>query len=120
MRPGRVRPPGWARPARSSARSPSNGPPTAPPSPPPFRRLSSPRPTAPTPAPAGLRLTLWTDGTAASHSSTRAHAAAAAILSPTGWQVEPDGGLQGTPDAVTLAAAVAAGRPVWPGPAYAD
>jgi spore germination protein len=67
-----------------------------------------------TPAPAGLQLTLWTDGTAPSHASTRAHAAAAAILSPTGWQVESDGGLQGTPDPVTLAAAAAAGRPVWP------
>jgi spore germination protein YaaH len=76
-----------------------------------LRRATVP---AATPAPAGLRLTLWTDGTAASHSSTRAHAAAAAILSPTGWQVEPDGGLQGTPDPVTLAAAAAAGRPVWP------
>jgi spore germination protein YaaH len=76
-----------------------------------LRRATVP---AATPAPAGLRLTLWTDGTAASHSSTRAHAAAAAILSPTGWQVEPDGGLQGTPDSVTLAAAAAAGRPVWP------
>jgi spore germination protein len=63
-------------------------------------------------APAGLPLTLWTDGTAASHASTWAHASAAAILSPTGWQVESDGGLQGTPDPVTLAAA--AGRPEWP------
>jgi spore germination protein YaaH len=65
-------------------------------------------------APAGLALTLWTTGTAASHASTRAHAAAAAILSPTGWQIQSDGGLQGTPDAVTLAAAQAARRPVWP------
>jgi spore germination protein YaaH len=66
------------------------------------------------PAPAGLQLTLWTDGTASSHASTRAHAAAAAILSPTGWQVASDGGLQGTPDPVTLATATAAGRAVWP------
>jgi spore germination protein YaaH len=70
-------------------------------------------PAAP-PAPAGLKLTLWTDGTAASNASARAHAAAAAILSPTGWQVESDGGLQGNPNSVTLAAAAAAGRPVWP------
>ena len=64
--------------------------------------------------PAGLRLTLWTTGTAASHTTTVDHAAAAAILSPTGWQAEPDGALSGTPDAVTLTAAEAAGRPVWP------
>ncbi|MGD0448957.1 MAG: glycosyl hydrolase family 18 protein [Candidatus Dormibacteria bacterium] len=66
------------------------------------------------PAPAGLRLTLWTDGTAASDASARAHAAQAAILSPTGWQAESDGGLQGAPEPTTLAAAAAAGRPVWP------
>jgi spore germination protein YaaH len=76
-----------------------------------LRRATVP---AATPAPAGLQLTLWTDGTASSHASTRAHAAAAAILSPTGWQVASDGRLQGTPDPVTLAAAAAAGRPVWP------
>ncbi len=76
-----------------------------------LRRSTVPAATA---APAGLPLTLWTDGTAASHASTWAHAAAAAILSPTGWQVESDGGLQGTPDPVTLAAAAAAGRKVWP------
>ena len=70
-------------------------------------------PAAP-PAPANLQLTLWTQGTAASHASTRANADAVAILSPTGWQVEADGGLEGTPDAVTLAAAKAAQRPVWP------
>jgi spore germination protein YaaH len=64
------------------------------------------------PAPANLQLTLWTDGTAASDASTSAHAAAAAILSPTGWQVDSNGGLQGTPDPATLA--VAANRPVWP------
>ena len=57
---------------------------------------------AASPAPAGLRLTLWTDGTAASHGSTRAHAAAAAILSPTGWQIQAGGGLGGSPDGVTL------------------
>ena len=76
-----------------------------------LRRATVP---AASPAPAGLRVTLWTDGTAASHASTQAHAAAAAILSPTGWQVEAGGGLSGSPDAVTLAAAAAAHRPVWP------
>jgi spore germination protein len=76
-----------------------------------LRRATVP---AATPAPAGLQLTLWTDGTAASNASARAHAAAAAILSPTGWEVESDGGLQGTPNPVTLAAAAAAHRPVWP------
>jgi spore germination protein YaaH len=76
-----------------------------------LRRATVP---AASPAPAGLRLTLWTDGTAASHASTEAHAAAAAILSPTGWQVEAGGGLSGSPDAGTLAAAAAAHRPVWP------
>jgi spore germination protein YaaH len=65
-------------------------------------------------APAGLRLTLWTDGTAASDTSAQQHAAAVAILSPTGWQAQSDGSLAGTPDAVTLAAAAAAHRPVWP------
>jgi len=76
-----------------------------------LRRATVPAASA---APAGLRLTLWTDGTAASHASTRSHAAAAAILSPTGWQVQAGGGLTGSPDAVTLAAAAAADRPVWP------
>lgn len=76
-----------------------------------LRRATVP---AATPAPAGLRLTLWTDGTAASDASTRAHAATAAILSPTGWQVQAGGGLSGSPDPVTLAAAAAAHRPVWP------
>jgi len=76
-----------------------------------LRRATVP---AAVPAPAGLGLTLWTDGTAASDASELAHAAQATILSPTGWQVESDGGLQGTPNAVTLAAAAAAGRPVWP------
>ena len=76
-----------------------------------LRRATVP---AASPAPAGLRVTLWTDGTAASHASTQAHATAAAILSPTGWQVEAGGGLSGSPDAVTLAAAAAAHRPVWP------
>jgi spore germination protein YaaH len=76
-----------------------------------LRRATVP---AANPAPAGLKLTLWTDGTAASNASVRAHVAAAAILSPTGWQVESDGGLQGNPNSVTLAAAAAAHRPVWP------
>jgi spore germination protein YaaH len=66
------------------------------------------------PAPSGLALTLWTTGTGASHASTEAHAAAAAILSPTGWQAQSDGALTGTPDPTTLAAAAAAHRPVWP------
>ncbi|MGO8687011.1 MAG: glycosyl hydrolase family 18 protein [Candidatus Dormibacteria bacterium] len=66
------------------------------------------------PAPAGLRLTLWTIDSAGSHVSTQEHAAAAAMLSPTGWEAEADGGLQGSPDPVTLAAGQAAGRPVWP------
>jgi spore germination protein YaaH len=76
-----------------------------------LRRATVP---AASPAPAGLRLTLWTDGTAASDASTRAHATAVAILSPTGWQVQAGGGLSGSPNAVTLAAAAAARRPVWP------
>ena len=66
------------------------------------------------PAPTGLHLMLWTVDTAASHSSTQAHAAATAILSPTGWVAGSDGSLSGSPDAVTLAAAAAAGHLAWP------
>ncbi|MGD1054328.1 MAG: hypothetical protein ABR950_10950 [Candidatus Dormibacteria bacterium] len=76
-----------------------------------LRRATVP---AANPAAPGLQLTLWTDGTAASDASTRDHAAAAAILSPTGWQVEANGGLQGTPNPATLTAAASAQRPVWP------
>ena len=76
-----------------------------------LRRATVPAPPA---APAGLPVTLWSVGTAASHASVSAHAGAAAILSPTGWEAEADGGLSGSPDAVTLAAAAAAHRPVWP------
>ena len=76
-----------------------------------LRRATVP---AATPAPPGLHLMLWTVGTAASHASTQAHAAAATILSPTGWVAESDGSLSGSPDAVTMAAAAAAGRPDWP------
>jgi hypothetical protein len=66
------------------------------------------------PAPSGLHLMLWTVGTDASHASTVAHAAETAILSPTGWVAESDGGLSDSPDAVTLAVGAAVGRPVWP------
>jgi spore germination protein YaaH len=70
-------------------------------------------PAAP-PAPANLRLTLWTIDDAASHLSTEEHARAVAVLSPTGWEAEAGGGLAGSPDAATLTAAQAAGRPAWP------
>jgi spore germination protein YaaH len=66
------------------------------------------------PAPPGVHVMLWTVGTAASHASTVAHAAATTILSPTGWVAESDGSLSDSPDAVTLAAAAAEGRPAWP------
>src|ERR1019366_7534467 len=46
-------------------------------------------------APAGLPLTLWTDGTAASHASTWAHASAAATLSPPRWEGGGGGGPPG-------------------------
>jgi spore germination protein YaaH len=67
-----------------------------------------------TPAPPALALTLWTVGTAASHASAEAHAGQVAIMSPTGWRIEADGSLAGTPDAATLAAAQGAGTAVWP------
>jgi spore germination protein YaaH len=70
-------------------------------------------PAAP-PAPANLRLTLWTTDTTTSHVSTQEHAGTVAVLSPTGWEAQSDGSLAGSPDALTLAAAQAAGRPVWP------
>ena len=70
-------------------------------------------PAAP-PAPANLKLTLWTVDTTASHLATQEHAGAVAVLSPTGWEAQADGSLAGSPDAVTLTAAQAAGRPVWP------
>lgn len=65
-------------------------------------------------APPNLALTLWTVDTAASHTTARQHAAQTAVLSPTGWVAQPDGTLQGSPDAATLAAARAAGRRAWP------
>lgn len=76
-----------------------------------LRRATVPAPPA---APRTLPLTLWSVGTAASHASVAAHAPAVAVLSPAGWEVEPDGSLSDSPDAATLAAAAAAHRPVWP------
>ncbi len=76
-----------------------------------LRRATAPAPPAPPP---GLALTLWSVQTAASHASVAGHASAAAVLSPAGWQVQPGGGLSGSPDAAALAAAAAAHRPAWP------
>jgi spore germination protein YaaH len=70
-------------------------------------------PAAP-PAPADLQLTLWTTDTPGSHTSIQDHAAAAAVLSPVGWEAQADGSLRGSPDPATLAAGTSAGRPVWP------
>jgi spore germination protein YaaH len=68
----------------------------------------------PPPAPPGLAVTLWSVGTAASGASVTAHAGAVAVVSPTGWEVQPDGSLTGSPDATGLAAAAAAHRSAWP------
>jgi spore germination protein YaaH len=75
-----------------------------------LRRATVP---AAAPAPAGLKVTLWTIDDAASNGSAQAHAAATAVLSPTGWEAQADGSLQGSPDPATLVTAQAAGRPVW-------
>ena len=75
-----------------------------------LRRATVP---AAVPAPAGLKVTLWTIDDAASNVSAQAHAAATAVLSPTGWEAQADGSLQGSPDPATLVTAQAAGRPVW-------
>jgi spore germination protein YaaH len=75
-----------------------------------LRRVTVP---AAPPVPANLRLTLWTINDAASNTSTQEHAAATAVLSPTGWEAQADGSLQGTPDPAALATAQTAGRPAW-------
>ena len=76
-----------------------------------LRRVTVPPPPAVPPA---LPLTVWTVPTAASRSSVMRHAAAIAIVSPTGWQAQADGSLTGAPDPPAVAAAKEARRPVWP------
>ena len=76
-----------------------------------LRRVTVPPPPA---LPPVLPITLWTVPTAASHNSLRQHAAAIAIVSPTGWQAQADGSLTGAPDPVAVATAEAAHRPDWP------
>lgn len=52
--------------------------------------------------------------TAASRDSLDTHAQKISVVSPTGWHIESDGTLSGTPDAITASDAQARGVPVWP------
>ena len=75
-----------------------------------LRRVTAP----PAPAVVGTNLVAFVANTAAGNSSLAHHQSVLDWISATGWQAQPDGSIQGTPDPVAVSRAKAARLPVWP------
>jgi len=75
-----------------------------------LRRVTVPAP----PPPAPMRVIGYSVGNPASRASVTAHVQQLEVLAPTGWHVNSDGALTGSPDPPAVAAAQAARVAIWP------
>ncbi|MBV8084455.1 MAG: hypothetical protein JO247_06530, partial [Chloroflexi bacterium] len=75
-----------------------------------LRRAVEPVP----PSVSGTPLIAFVVDTAAGNTSLALHEGAIHWVSPTGWQVQADGSVLGTPDQVAVDRAANAGLPIWP------
>ena len=73
-------------------------------------RVNSP---APAPVP-GTNLVAFVTNTSAGNSSLAHHQSVLSWVSATGWQAQPDGTIQGTPDPVAVSRARSVRLPLWP------
>lgn len=73
------------------------------------------RVTSPSPAPVpGTNLVAFVTDTSAANSSLAHHQSVLSWVSATGWQAQPDGTIQGSPDPVAVARAKSVRLPLWP------